>query len=104
MSVVTLWEATVESLEVDIETTADPTATAPQFALSAASATAPGAWVTGAWSSTWDAATRRTTASTPTIGGAGSMEIDAGSGYRLWVKVTLGGEIAVWPVGTIKVP
>ncbi len=36
MSVVTLWEATVESLEVDIETTADPTAAEPQFALSAA--------------------------------------------------------------------
>ena len=104
MSVVTLWEATVESLEVDIETTADPTAAEPEFALSPAAATAPGVWVPGAWSSTWDAATRRTTASTPTIGGGGSIEIEAGSVYRLWAKITLGGEIAVWPVGTIKVP
>ena len=101
---VTLWASTLESLEVQISTDADPTGTAPQFALSAAGATAPGSFSAGTWSTTWDATTQRTTARTPSIGTDGGLTIASGASYLLWAKVTLGGEVAVWPVGSIRVP
>ena len=101
---VTLWASTLESLEVQIATDADPTATAPQFALSAAGATSPGTFQAGTWSTTWNASTQRTTARTPNIGSGGTLSITSGTSYLLWAKVTLGGEVAVWPVGSIRVP
>lgn len=101
---VTLWASTLESLEVQISTDADPTAAAPQFALSTAGATSPGTFQAGTWSTTWDATTQRTTARTPNIGSGGTLTVASGTSYLLWAKVTLGGEIAVWPVGSIRVP
>ncbi len=100
---VTLYAATVESVEVDIETDADPTGAVPQFALSAVGAVAPGTFSNGTWSTTY-ASTGRTTARTPTLGSAGTLVIASGSTYELWVKVTLGGETAVWVVGRIICP
>jgi hypothetical protein len=101
---VTLWAATVESLEVPIITSSDPTGTAPEFALSAAGATAPGTFSAGTWAGSWDASTLRATARTPSIGGTGTLTVTSGTSYLLWAKVTLGGEVAVWPVGSIRVP
>ncbi len=101
---VTLWAATVESLEVSISTDADPTATPPEFALSTAGATSPGSFSQGAWSGAWDVSTERTTARTPTIGGSGTLTVTSGASYLLWAKVTLGSEVAVWPVGSIRIP
>jgi hypothetical protein len=101
---VTLWAATVESLEVSISTDVDPTATPPQFALSAAGSTSPGSFSPGTWAGTWNASTEQTTARTPSIGSGGTLTIASGSSYLLWTKVTLGGEVAVWPVGSIRVP
>jgi hypothetical protein len=98
----TLFAATVESLEVDIETDADPTGAVPQFALAAKGAVAPGTFSAGTWSTTY--ASGRTTARTPTLGSAGTLVIASGSNYDLWIKVTLGSEVAVWPVGTVICP
>jgi len=101
---VTLYAATVESVELPIKVNSDPTATVPYFALSATSAVAPGTFFAGTWVSSYDSTTDLTTARTPTLGSAGSMVIASGSDYSLWVKVTLLGEVAQWPVATIHCP
>ena len=99
----TLYAATVESVEVDIETDADPTGTAPTFALSAKGASAPGSFSAGSWTTSYSTS-GKTTARTPTLGSAGTLVIASGSNYDLWVKVTLGSETAVWPVGSVICP
>lgn len=101
---VELYAATVESVEVDIETDADPTGTAPTFALSAKGASAPGSFSAGSWTTTYSSTTNRTTARTPTLGSAGTLVIASGTTYDLWAKVTLGSETAVWPVGSVICP
>ena len=103
--IVNLYAATVESLEVPIGTTSSPTATDPQFALSATSAVTPGTFSTGSWAEAYGATTTGfTTARTPTLGGTGTLVITSGSSYLLWVKVTLGSEVAQWPVGVVRCP
>jgi hypothetical protein len=99
---VTLHAATLERIEVPIRTTADPTATAPDWSLTAPNATAPGSWTAGSWNGTW--ANGRATAVSPTIGAAGQLVVASGANYRAWVRVTAGGEVAVWPVGAVRVP
>lgn len=94
----------VESLQLPIETTADPIATTPKFALSAPGASAPGAWVAGAWSGVWSTRTQRTMAVTPLIGRTGSLVIASGNDYDLWVKATVGVESFEWPVGRVHCP
>ena len=101
---VTLYAATVESVKVTVDTDADPTGTAPQFALSAVEATAPGNFSTGSWSGSWASATGYTDALTPTIGSGGTLVIASGSRYWVWVKVTLSGEVAVWPAFELRCP
>jgi hypothetical protein len=101
----TLYAATVESLEVPIDTPADPTAEAPQFALSTVGAVTPGSFSAGAWHADgYSATTGKTTAITPTLGSTGTLAIASGTSYTLWAKVTLGSEVAVWPVGRIRCP
>jgi len=99
----TLYAATVEALEVDIYTNADPTGTAPTFALSAKGASAPGTFSAGSWTTSY-ASTGWTTARTPTLGSAGTLVIASGSTYDLWCAVTLGSEVAKWPVGSVICP
>lgn len=100
---VDLYDETLEALEVPVTTTLDPTDTDPQFALSAVGADTPGTWRTGSWSGAWDPTTKRATAVTPLIGSAGTLVVEPGSSYRLWIKVAAGSETAVWPVGAIRV-
>lgn len=106
MTTVTLRDTAtaVESLEVPITTTVDPTAVAPQFALSAPGATAPGSWSPGGWVGSWSAATGRTVAATPLIGRTGVMVIASGNDYDLWARVIVDVESFEWPVGRIHVP
>jgi hypothetical protein len=93
---------TLESLEIPIATNTDPTATPPEFSLSAAGAAAPGVFAAGVWSGAWVAG--KTVAVTPTIAtSGGALVITATSRYTLWAKITSGGEVAVWPVGVIIV-
>jgi len=98
---VTLHAATLERLEVPIRTTNDPTATPPDWSLTAPGATAPGSWTAGSWSGTWTGG--RATAVSPTIGASGQLVISSGT-FRVWLRVTAPGEVAVWPVGAITVP
>lgn len=99
---VTLYAATLERLEVPVRTTADPTLTSPDWSLTALNATAPGAFAAGSWSGTW--INGRATAVSPTIGAAGQLVVASGSSYRVWLRVIAGAEVAVWPVGAIRVP
>ena len=101
---VQLFADTVESVQVPIKTNSDPTGTAPQFALSTTAAVTPGSFTTGSWSGSYSSTTGLTTAVTATLGTAGSMTIATGISYSLWIKVTLGSEVAVWKVGTVRCP
>ena len=105
MDTVTVYAATKESLEVVVTTTADPVGNLPEFSLSAAGASAPGgSWVAGSWGTTWSAASHRTIALTPLVGSAGALVVAAGTDYDLWARITVGAEVAVWPVARIHVP
>jgi hypothetical protein len=99
----TLYAATVEALEVDIYTNADPTGANPQFALSAKGASAPGTFSAGSWTTSY-ASTGWTTARTPTLGSAGTLVLASGSTYDLWVSVALGSETAKWRVDSVICP
>ena len=95
-----------ESIRVPITTSADPTATAPQFSVST-SQVDPGSWVNGTWSGSWDPSTQETTALTPTLGSTAAgatISLTAGTVYWLWARITVGAEIGVWPVGRIVCP
>jgi len=98
-----LYAATVESLDVDIYTSSDPTSSSPTFALSAKGATAPGSFSAGSWTTTYSS-TGWTTARTPTLGSAGTLVLASGSTYDLWVTVSLGSETAKWVVGSVLCP
>lgn len=101
---VTLYASTAESLEVPIRTNDDPTGDPPEFAL-AASAVAPGTFHAGEWSgSFYDADTRYATAVTPLIGSGQTLAIRSGDQLVVWARVTLDGEVAVWPVGQVLCP
>lgn len=84
-----------ESLDVTLEVVPDPTAATPQFALSAKGVNTPGSFANGAWNGTWSSTTTRIVATTPTIGGSGSLAITAGAEYALWYKVVVGSETFV---------
>ena len=99
----TLYAATVEAVEVDIETNADPTGTAPTFALSAKGASAPGTFSAGSWTTSYSSS-GVTTARTPTLGSAGTLVIASGTTYDLWITVVLGSETAKWRVGSVICP
>ena len=94
------------SLDVTLRVTPDPTASTPQFALSAKGTNTPGSFSSGAWrsGSTWSSTTGQIVATTPTIGGAGTLAITAGSEYWLWSKLTVGSETFVDIVAVISCP
>ena len=101
---VKLFAATAESLEVPIKTNDDPTSDPPEFSLSASAAT-PGTFHAGEWSgSFYDPDTRYATAVTPLIGAGQTLAIRSGDQLVVWARVTLDGEVAVWPVGQVLCP
>lgn len=101
---VTLYAATVESLQVDLYCDVDPTGTAPAFAVTAEGTVVGGSdtYTNGTWgtygSDGW------TTARTPTFGTTASIPVTSGSRLWLWAKCTAGSEVAVQRVGLIIVP
>lgn len=100
---VLLRAVTLESLQIPIVASVDPTGGQVAFALSAPGASSPGTYSSGQWSGSWDASTGRAVAITPLIGAAGTLPIAAGSGYDLWVKVSsIGSETPQWVVGRIN--
>lgn len=106
MSTVTLYAATLESLELPIKTDVDPTGSTVQFALSDSGADSPGSFTDGAWAGSYNTATGITIARTALIGGSGgSHTIVSGESYAVWVKiVSLGSESPAWKVGQIGCP
>lgn len=102
---VTLYPTTKESVQVEIRTPSDPGVTPPEFALSAVGASSPGTFGTGSWSGSWDSATGKRLAISPTLGpsGTAALAIETGDSYALWARVTLSNEVAVWVVATIVV-
>lgn len=98
----TIYAAAAESVNVPVISDADPTGTAPYFALSEPSAATPGSFVAGSWSSAWS--NGKATATSATIGGSGSHQITSGNKYALWCKVTVGVETFVDKVALITCP
>jgi hypothetical protein len=94
MNVHVIHNESAESLTVVLKVTPDPTGSTPQFALSAHGTTDPGSFSNGTLG-TWSTSTKRVTCTTPTIGGAGTLQIAAGSRYHLWYKLVVGGETFV---------
>ena len=94
------------SLDVTLRVTPDPTASTPQFALSAKGTNTPGTFSSGAWKSgsTWSSTTGQIVATTPTIGAAGTLVIAAGSSYWLWYKLTVGSETFVDKCAIVECP
>lgn len=101
---VTLWNSTLESIEVQIKVNADPTGTDPEWSLVATGTGTPGTFVTGSWASTYDTSTQKATARSPLLGTGGAIELTSGVTYDVWIQTTLGDEVAVWIIGSVRCP
>lgn len=101
---VALNAATLESLELDIYCDEDPTATDPQFALTAEGTLAESGttYSDGSWVGAYGA-DRWTAARTPTFGTGADITLTSGTRRWVWAKCVAGGETAVWRVGLIVV-
>lgn len=101
----TIHNEAAASLDVTLRITPDPTSSTPQFALSARGVNTPGTFSNGAWraGSTWSSTTGQIVATTPTIGGAGTLAITAGD-WWLWMKLTVGSETFVEVCAVISCP
>lgn len=97
----TLWVETKQAFDIPLRTPTDPVATPPEFSISSTADT-PGTYAAGSWSSSWDSTTKYTTAVTPTMGTGGTLPLIAGTTYDLWVKITLGGEVAQYICATVR--
>lgn len=100
---VQLSAATVESLELDVYCSSDPTGTAPEFAVTAFGTYASGSttFTAGAWASTYGS-DGWSTARTPTMGSSGSLAVTSGQRKWLWIKAVAGSETAIWLVGSVR--
>jgi len=78
----------VEPLKVTLEADTDPTATTPEFGVTAVDAADPsGVWEAGSWISTWAAQTGWVSAHSATLGAAGAdPPVAGGSDYLLWIR------------------
>jgi len=94
------------SLDVTLRVTPDPTSATPQFALSVKGVYTPGSFSNGAWrsGSSWSSTTGQIVATTPTIGGSGTLAITAGVDYWLWYKLTVGSETFVDRCAIVECP
>ena len=93
-----------ESVDVTLRITPDPTAATPQFALSVKGVNTPGSFSNGAWLGTWSSTTTQIVATSPTIGGSGTLAVTAGSEWWLWCKVIVGSETFVRVCAVIVCP
>lgn len=104
LGTVALPAVTLESLQIEVYSNEDPTATDPVFALTdegtvvASDATySTGSWVGSYGADGW------TVARTPTFGSGGDITLTASTRKWVWAKCVAGGETAVWRVGLIVV-
>jgi hypothetical protein len=91
---ITLEPPSVEAFRTAVEASADPTATAPGWAI-VACGVEPSAFTPGSWAGVY--ANGSAVAVTPTVGFTGSgagIELAAGD-WQSWVRITVGGEVIV---------
>lgn len=97
---------TVESMNVLMETSIDPTDGVVQFAFVTVD-TKPDLdndFVAGEWVTDWDIITHHVTAKTPTVGHASGATVAlASSVYHVWIKLDIGDESIVQLVSKLTV-
>lgn len=80
---------TREHARVEITTTGDPTAAAPEFALTTSQDSDDATWEPGTWATSWDANTGTIDALSPLIGEGQSLPLASSNTYRLHIRWTL---------------
>lgn len=104
MQVVQVESSSVEVIEVEVTTAADPTAGAVTFSFTAHTATDPGTFSSGSWDGSFDATTGQVTALSPTVGSSSAtVDLTSASKWKMWIKFIVGSETVVKPVATVKV-
>lgn len=98
---ITIESTTAEKLQVEITTTADPTAGAVEFAVGTGND--PGSWVAGTWVGTWDSTTGKATALTPLVGSGQVLPVVGATQYRLWARWHVGAEVPVRVASVLQV-
>lgn len=104
ISNLTIFSTSAIAVDTVVKCSTDPTGAVPYFATSALDAVTPGSWVAGSWGVAYNSTTDRATARSATIGDGAQHDINSGSSYRLWCKVTIGAETFVEPVAIISCP
>lgn len=99
----TLESAAAKRYLVTIETPADPTGSAVEFAVVPATATSPSSWVAGNWQSAWSSTTSRVQALTPLIGTGQALNVTEGQDYRVYMRWQAGGDTPVELADTLRV-
>ena len=95
---------TAEYLKVTLETDADPTGGAVEWAFSAGSRSDPGSWVAGQWASAgWSSRTGRVDVLSPLVGSGQAADVAQGSTYDVFVRFAVGSELPVSYVGQLTV-
>ena len=95
---------TAERVPVTLWTTADPTATLPEFSITTGTRSDPGTFQNGVWDSDgWDSTTGRVVAWSPVVGSGQALDITEGTNYDLWVRWTISGETPVKLAGRLEV-
>ena len=85
MNTIVIESATAEPAHVFVTALTDPTATPPDFQITAQDVTSPtGSWVAGSWVGSWSAT--RVTAQTQTIGATGQLVAAEGTRFTLWIR------------------
>lgn len=92
-----------ERKRVRITTRVDPTGNAVEFAVTTELRSDPDGWRPGAWDGTWNSEDGSVDALSPTIGAAGTLVVEEGNVYDLWVRWTAGDEDPVRRVVSLNV-
>lgn len=102
---ITIERETIEQIEAELETTADPTGGAVSWSFPALNVR-PTSWVAGTWRGARGVGTQwKATTLSPLVGAtgaAGTVNLTAGT-YDVYVKLTVGTETPVLSVGTLTV-
>jgi hypothetical protein len=101
MGVLSIESTTAEKLPVLITTSADPTGSLPEFALTTSGD--PSTWVDGEWDGAWSSTTGKIQALTPLVGDGQALDVTDGVDYDLWARWVVGTETPVRHVNRLRV-
>lgn len=86
--------STAEKLPYTVTTSSDPSAAAPEFALTTSGD--PSSWVAGEWTGgVWSPTTGKIRALSPLVGDGQTLDLNAGTVYSVWIRWTVGAETPV---------